>query len=90
MFFFFNVPATTEIYTLSLHDASSDLVRDLSDDMEEQYELVGPGEENYDGDIMKILTSSPIGQGLMGKKVGEQAEVDIPSGKLKLEIVAIE
>ncbi len=65
-------------------------VRDLSDDMEEQYELVGPGEENYDGDIMKILTSSPIGQGLMGKKVGEQAEVDIPSGKLKMEIVAIE
>lgn len=65
-------------------------VRDISDDMEEQYELVGPGEEDYDGDIMKILTSSPIGQGLMGKKVGEQAEVDIPNGKLQMEIVAIE
>jgi transcription elongation factor GreA len=65
-------------------------VRDLSDDMEEQYELVGPGEENYDGEIMKILTSSPIGQGLMGKKVGEQTEVEIPSGKLQMEIVAIE
>jgi len=65
-------------------------VRDLSDDMEEQYELVGPGEENYDGEIMKILTSSPIGQGLMGKKVGEQTEVDIPSGKLRMEIVSIE
>lgn len=65
-------------------------VRDLSDDMEEQYELVGPGEENYDGEIMKILTSSPIGTGLMGKKVGDQAEVEIPNGTLRMEIVAIE
>lgn len=64
-------------------------VRDLSDDTEEQYELVGPGEEDYDGDVMKILTSSPIGQGLMGKKVGEQVEVDIPRGTLKMEVVAI-
>ena len=38
-------------------------VRDLSDDTEEKYELVGPGEEDYDGDVMKILTSSPIAQG---------------------------
>lgn len=65
-------------------------VRDLSDDMEEQYELVGPGEENYDGEIMKILTSSPIGQGLMGKKIGDETEVEIPNGTLRMEIVAIE
>ena len=54
------------------------------------YELVGPGEENYDGEIMKILTTSPIAQGLIGKKVGNQAEVEIPSGTLRMEIVAIE
>lgn len=65
-------------------------VKDLSDGMEEKYELVGPGEENYDGEIMKILTSSPIAQGLIGKKVGDQAEVEIPSGTLRMEIVAIE
>ena len=65
-------------------------VRDLSDDMEEQYELVGPGEENYDGEVMKILTSSPIGQGLMGKKIGDETEVEIPNGTLRMEIVAIE
>ena len=65
-------------------------VKDLSDGMEEKYELVGPGEEDYDGDVMKILTGSPIAQGMLGKKVGDSVEVEIPSGQLKMEIVAIE
>ncbi|MBA3314516.1 MAG: transcription elongation factor GreA [Planctomycetota bacterium] len=65
-------------------------VKDLSDDSEEQYEFVGPGEEDYTADPMKILTSSPIAQGLMGKKVGEIAEVDIPTGTIRLEITAID
>jgi transcription elongation factor GreA len=65
-------------------------IKDLSDGTQEKYELVGPGEEDYEGEIMKILTSSPIAQGLIGKKVGERAEVEVPSGKLKMEIVAIE
>lgn len=64
-------------------------VRDLADDLEEQYELVGPGEENYDGEVMKILTSSPIAQSMMGKKVGDVVEAEIPKGTLKLEIVDI-
>ncbi len=65
-------------------------IKDLDDGMEEKYELVGPGEEDYEGDVMKILTSSPIGQGLIGKKVGEQTEVEVPRGTLRMEIVAIE
>ena len=65
-------------------------VKDLSDGLEEKYELVGPGEENYDGEIMKILTSSPIAEAMLHKKVGDQVEAEIPSGTLKLEIVAIE
>ena len=65
-------------------------VKDLADGMEEKYELVGPGEEDYDGDVMKILTSSPIAQGLIGKKVGDQTEVEIPNGTVQMEVVAIE
>ncbi|MDA1017277.1 MAG: transcription elongation factor GreA [Planctomycetota bacterium] len=65
-------------------------VKDLSDGMEEKYELVGPGEENYDGEIMKILTSSPVAQGMLGKKVGDRIEVEIPRGTLRVEIVKIE
>ena len=64
-------------------------IKDLSDGSLKKYELVGPGEENYDGEIMKILTSSPIAQGLLGKKVGESVEVAIPRGKLRMEIVEI-
>ena len=64
-------------------------VKDLSDDSEEQYEFVGPGEEDYTADPMKILTSSPVAQGLLGKKVGEVAEVEIPTGRIRLEIIEI-
>jgi transcription elongation factor GreA len=64
-------------------------IKDLSDGSLEKYELVGPGEENYDGEIMKILTSSPIAQGLLGKKVGDSAEVAVPRGMLRMEIVDI-
>ncbi len=65
-------------------------VQNLDDGDEEKYELVGPGEEDYASEPMKILTSSPIGQGLMGKKVGESVDVEIPNGKLRLEITLIE
>ena len=65
-------------------------VKDLSDGMEEIYELVGPGEEDYDGDILKILTSSPLAQSMLGKKVGDQFEAEIPAGVLKMEVVTIE
>jgi len=65
-------------------------VQNLDDGDEESYELVGPGEEDYTAEPMRILTSSPIGQGLMGKKVGESVDVEIPSGKLRLEVRVIE
>jgi transcription elongation factor GreA len=59
-------------------------VLDLDLNEEETFHLVGPGDEDYDQN--KILVSSPIGQGLLGKKVGEVAEVQVPIGKLRLEI----
>lgn len=64
-------------------------VKDLSDGMEEQYELVGPGEEDYDGDVMKILTSSPIAQAMLGKKVGDKFETEVPAGMLSFQITEI-
>ena len=38
----------------------------------------------------KISNVSPIGKSLLGKKVGDVAEVNVPSGKVELEIIAIE
>ena len=62
-------------------------VKDLDLNEEEVFELVGPGEEDYDQN--KILTNSPIGQGLLGKKIGEVAEIQVPKGMIRFEILEI-
>lgn len=57
----------------------------------EKYEFVGPGEEDYEGEIMKILTSSPLASALVGKEVGDQVDVTLPNGSVqKLEVVEID
>lgn len=63
------------------------VVKDLDYGDEEEYTLVGAGEEDYD--TGKILITSPVGQGLLGLKIGERAEIAVPRGKLKYEVVAI-
>jgi transcription elongation factor GreA len=51
------------------------------------YTLVA--ENEADLKLGKISVSSPIGKGLLGKKVGDVAEISVPSGKLQFEIVEI-
>ncbi len=63
-------------------------VKDLDYDDEEEFTLVGVGDEDYDAG--KILATSPIGSALMGAKIGDKVEIDVPKGKLKFQIVAIE
>lgn len=65
-------------------------VKDLSDGTLEQYEFVGPGEEDYSGDVMKILTTSPLATGMMNKKVGDTVEVSVPRGVLRYQITSID
>ena len=64
-------------------------VKNLDDGVEEQYELVGPSEEDYNTEPMKILTSSPVAQALIGKKAGDHTDVEIPRGTLRMEILSI-
>lgn len=66
---------------------ASVLVKDLEFGDEETFTLVGTGDEDYQ--TGKILLTSPIGQGLLGKKIGEIAEVNAPAGLLKFEVLAI-
>lgn len=63
-------------------------VKDLAYGDEEQFTLVGVGDEDYDSG--RILITSPIGQGLLGKKVGEVAEIEAPAGVNRFEILKIE
>ena len=65
-------------------------VKDLSDNSIEQYEFVGPGEEDYNGDVMKILTTSPLATALMNMKVGDHVEFQAPRGTTNYEITQIE
>ena len=62
-------------------------VMDTDIDMEEEITLVGKGDEDYD--TGKYLLTSPIGQGLVGKKIGDEVEIPIPKGKLKFKILEI-
>ena len=58
---------------------------DLGD--EEVFTLVGAGEEDYDQG--RILTNSPLGAGLLGKKIGQTAKIPAPKGSYELEILSI-
>lgn len=62
-------------------------IKNLESGELEVYELVGPGDEDYDNN--KILTTSPRGQGLLGKKVGDSVEIKVPRGILRYQIVDI-
>ncbi len=65
-------------------------VKDLDELEEEAYELVGPGEEDFENDeVTKIRPDTPVGRGLMGRKIGEVAEVEVPAGILRYEILEI-
>ena len=63
------------------------VVKDLDLDDKEEFTLVGAGEEDYDSG--KILVTSPIGQGLLGKKVGEVAEIQVPKGMIQFKVLEI-
>lgn len=52
-----------------------------------EYTIVS--EKEADIKQKRISVDSPIAKGLLGKKVGDVAEVQVPSGKMKFEIVEI-
>ena len=62
-------------------------LEDLKDKSVEDWMLVGEGED--DPLENKILTSSPLGSALMGKKAGETIIVNAPVGTLKYKIKTI-
>ncbi len=51
------------------------------------YKIVSEAEADIK--LLKISVTSPIGQGLLGKKVGEKAEIKTPAGSMIFEILEI-
>ena len=62
-------------------------IRDLDSDDEFDYFLVS--EEESDFDSGKISITSPVGKAILGCKVGETVEINVPAGTLKYEIIKI-
>ena len=63
-------------------------IKNLNNSMEMNYTLVA--ESEADLKTGKISVNSPIGKGLLGKAVGEIADVTVPNGTLKFEILSID
>jgi len=62
-------------------------IKNKKNGAEMSYTLVS--EEEADLKTGKISVSSPIGKGLLGKKIGESAEIKIPAGTVEFEVVDI-
>jgi transcription elongation factor GreA len=62
-------------------------VKDLTFGDEEVFVLVGAGEEDYDAG--KINVASPLAQGLLGRKVGEKVDIQVPAGTMRFEILGV-
>jgi transcription elongation factor GreA len=62
-------------------------LQNLDDREEEEFTLVGEGEA--DPFANRILTTSPMGQALLTKKVGDEVEVPAPKGKLHFKVLQI-
>jgi transcription elongation factor GreA len=62
-------------------------IKNQNNGMEMSYHLVAESEADLKKG--KISVTSPIGKGLLGKSVGEIAEINVPNGTLKFEILEI-
>ncbi len=63
-------------------------VRDLEDNFEETYEIVGSQEANPRQH--RISDDSPVGRGLHGHRAGEIVTIQAPAGELKFQILSLE
>ncbi|MCO4820958.1 MAG: transcription elongation factor GreA [Flavobacteriaceae bacterium] len=62
-------------------------IKNQTNGMEMNYTLVADGEADLA--TGKISVNSPIGKGLLGKSVGEVAEIQVPNGVMKFDILEI-
>ena len=78
---------TSDISTDEVQILTKVRVRQKNTGMEKTFQIVTEGEANVaEG---KISISTPIAKGLLGKKVGDVAQVQVPIGMLEFEILEI-
>jgi transcription elongation factor GreA len=62
-------------------------IRNKTNNSVMEYLIVPESEANFK--LGKIAVSSPIAQGLIGKKVGDIVQIKVPSGTIPFEIISI-
>jgi len=77
----------SELDTSKVLVLSSVSVKNKANGAQMNYTLVAQSEADLK--TGKISVDSPIGKGLLGKQVGEVAVIEVPNGKIKLEILSI-
>ena len=77
----------SQLSTDSVSLLSKVTIKNPKNNMEMTYAVVSESEANLAE--KKISASSPIGKGLLGKKVGEVVEIQIPNGMVNFEIIDI-
>ena len=74
--------------TSTVHLLTKVTIKDASNDMEMTYAIVSEAEADLSA--KKISVTSPIGKGLLGKAVGDIANIEVPNGIIYFEIINIE
>ena len=77
----------SQVDTSKVYILSKVKIKNLQNNNPVEYTLVAENEANLAD--KKISVDSPIGKGLLGKKVGEIAEVQVPSGMIRFEVLGI-
>ncbi len=77
----------SRINTTSVQILNKVRIRNKANGIVMEYQLVPEGEANLKEG--KIAATSPIAQGIMGKKVGDVVQVKVPAGVIPFEIVEI-
>ncbi len=77
----------SKIDTSSVRILNKVKIKNKSNNSVMEYQIVPESEANLK--MGKIAVNSPIAQGLIGKKVGDQVQIKVPSGVIPFEIISI-
>ena len=78
----------SEMDTSTVHLLTKVTIKNTANDMEMTYAIVS--ESEADLAAKKISATSPIGKGLLGKAIGDIADIEVPNGIMHFEIIDIQ
>ena len=77
----------SDLDTSSVHLLTKVTIKNIKNGMIMTYSIVSESESDLSA--KKISVTSPIGKGLLGRKVGETVDIEVPNGILHFEIIEI-